>query len=434
MKHIPFIMILLFVLSSCSENESIDQNSNPESEAAIPKMTDHSGGVFTTDNDWRLALQITDQEIPFRLTLQYNSDKELVGASVWNAEEVINLPDFTIKGDSLYLPFPIFDSEIRLEIKDEIMNGIWYNDARRNKNRLAIKGKQSHGGFNRFEETSEASSADFNGQWEVEFVYEEKDKSKAIGIFDQNGNRLKGTFRTETGDYRYLDGQVYGSEMKMSTFDGAHAFLFHAEKLEDGSLKGEFWSGDHWFESWTGIRNPDFTLGNPDSLTYMNAGETTLDFSFLNTKHQLISPSDPQFEGKPLLVQIMGTWCPNCKDETAWLNEAYSTYHPQGLEVISLAFELTTDTAIAFANINKIREHFEVPYEILFAGRAGRKTASAALPQLNHVMSYPTLIFMDKNHEVQRIYTGFNGPATGAVYEKLLESFSESLRLMLQPV
>lgn len=431
MKYIPFILVLFFVLSSCSENGVKEQNSHSETE---PKMSNHSGKVPTTINDWRVALQITDQEIPFRLALQYNPENELVGASVWNAEEVIHLPDFVLDGDSLYLPFPIFDSEIRVEIKGEVMNGIWYNDARRSKNRLTVKGKQSLDGFARFEATSDAVTANFNGHWEVEFVYEEKDKSKAIGIFEQDGDQLKGTFRTETGDYRFLEGRVYGSEMKLSTFDGAHAFLFHAEKLEDGSLIGEFWSGDHWFESWTGILNPDFTLGNPDSLTFMNSGESNLEFSFVNSENRLISPSDPQYQGKALLVQIMGTWCPNCKDETAWLNEAYSTYHPQGLEVISLAFELTTDTATAFKNINKVKEHFEVPYEILFAGRAGRKTASAALPQLNHVMSYPTLIFMDKNHEVQRIYTGFNGPATGAVYDKLLESFNETLRLMLQPV
>ena len=57
--------------------------------------------------------------------------------------------------------------------------------------------------------------------------------------------RVTGTFLTETGDYRYLEGVVDGDSLKLSCFDGSHAFLFHAA-LDQDSFRGRFWSGTHW--------------------------------------------------------------------------------------------------------------------------------------------------------------------------------------------
>ena len=63
----------------------------------------------------------------------------------------------------------------------------------------------------------------------------------------QEKNRVTGTLRTNTGDYRYLEGIVDGDSLRLSTFDGAHAFLFTA-KVTDSSLSGTFYSGNHFKE------------------------------------------------------------------------------------------------------------------------------------------------------------------------------------------
>ena len=51
-----------------------------------------------------------------------------------------------------------------------------------------------------------------------------------MGEFSQAGDSVAGTFLTETGDHRFLAGQVRGAEMYLSTFDGAHAFLYKARQ------------------------------------------------------------------------------------------------------------------------------------------------------------------------------------------------------------
>ena len=42
---------------------------------------------------------------------------------------------------------------------------------------------------------------------------------------------------------------------------------------------------------------------------------------------------------------------------------------------------------------------------------------------LNHVLSYPTTIFIDKKGVVRKIHTGFNGPATGEKYTEFKTEF-----------
>ncbi|HRD38300.1 MAG TPA: TlpA family protein disulfide reductase, partial [Bacteroidia bacterium] len=74
--------------------------------------------------------------------------------------------------------------------------------------------------------TTAKPKVDFTGRYEVTFNAGTSDAYKAVGIFKQSGSKVTGTFLTETGDYRYLEGAVQNSNMSLSCFDGSHAFLF----------------------------------------------------------------------------------------------------------------------------------------------------------------------------------------------------------------
>lgn len=409
------IPILALLFTACTE-----ENSKPQDPTAaeVPKNEAH-----------RAVLDLGDgHELPFNFVTQYVPGGGFEILYIYNADEEIMLDEVREEGDTLVIPFPIFESELRMH-KDN-WNGRFLNHARTTHRSIPLT--VTKGEARRFIVPEAAPAADLSGRWEVEFLYKETEKSVAVGIFEQDGSSLTGTFQTPTGDYRYLAGSVNGSNMMLSCFDGAHAFLFTAEIQADGKLSGGFWSGRHWYESWTAQKNPGYELPDPNSLTKLKPGMSSLDFAFLNPAGETISPSDPAYEGKALLVQIMGTWCPNCKDETAYLRELHKRHQAEGLEVIAIGFELTTDTSRALANLQRLQKHFELPYQVVFGGRAGRETAGAALPALEHVMSYPTTVFMDRDHKVRRIYTGFSGPAVEGAYEKLTESFEKTVREMLQ--
>ncbi len=217
----------------------------------------------------------------------------------------------------------------------------------------------------------------------------------------------------------------------LSCFDGAHAFLFKATQDENGKLIGQFFSGKHWEEPWTAARNENAELADPYSLTFMKNPEEKFLFAFPNLDSVVISQDDKRYQDKVLLVQIMGSWCPNCMDETQFLSELYQKYNTQGLEMVSLCFEKSSDFGQNKKSVEKLSQHFNTSHEYLIAGKASKRYAAEVLPQLNHIMSFPTTLIIDKQGKVRKVHTGFYGPGTGPYYEMYVESMQNTLEGLL---
>jgi thiol-disulfide isomerase/thioredoxin len=133
-----------------------------------------------------------------------------------------------------------------------------------------------------------------------------------------------------------------------------------------------------------------------------------------------------------VIVQIFGTWCPNCLDESRYYSDYYKKNKNKGVEFVALAFEYVKTKEKAFEHIHKFKKDIGIDYPILLAqiGTTNKKKAQEKLPMLNHVLSYPTSIFIDKKGDVRKIHTGFNGPATGQKYIDFtieFESFVDEL-------
>ena len=373
---------------------------------------------------WRAVLEIQDEkELPFIFELQSNT-----AMVIHNAKERIKVSDITIKGDSITIQTPVFEGVFKGKmISSELIKGDFVKPSL---NRV-VPFTMTFGEGIRFK-TSNKPITNISGNWETLFSPNSKeDKYIAKGIFAQDGSKATGTFRTTTGDYRYLEGVMDGDSLKLSTFDGAHAFLFEA-KVTDSTMTGAFYSGNHWQEPFIAKRNENFELPSTTSLTYLKEGYDQLAFTFPNTKGEQISLTDDRFKNKVVIVQIMGTWCPNCLDETKYYMEYLKNHKNEDLEFIALSFEYAKTEEKAFLAINRLKDALQVPYPILLAqyGTSNKKKANEKLPMLNHVLSYPTSIFIDKKGIVRKIHTGFNGPATGEKYieyKNEFESFVDGL-------
>ncbi|MFK7760054.1 MAG: TlpA family protein disulfide reductase [Phycisphaerales bacterium] len=272
---------------------------------------------------------------------------------------------------------------------------------------------------------------DFDGKWSVNF---ESSDQLAIGIFNVDDQKnASGTFMTTTGDYRYLAGRVDGNLMRLSTFDGAHAFLFHARMQDDGTIEGDFWSGNWWHETWTAVRDEDAALPDAFEQTVI-ADEAALDemvFKNLQGVPTRVLDVLDESNAKARIIEIFGTWCPNCSDaarELVSLREQYG----DDLAVVGLAFEITEDFERSVSQVKKHHEHIGSDWPVLIAGLSDKAKASEALPVLDKVRSYPTLIFLDRNNEVQAVYSGFSGPATGDAYTTQRERFKALIDEMIK--
>ncbi|APY09496.1 redoxin [Winogradskyella sp. J14-2] len=375
---------------------------------------------------YRAWLPIQDnQEIPF--VFKVESKNKL---KIFNAEETILVDEIEYKNDSVYINLPVFKDYLVAKISnDESLNGFYVSPDRDRKVSFRAEGHENI----RFP-VKEKPSANIGGVWETVFSKGiEGDEYIAKGIFKQKGQKVTGTFRTTTGDYRYLEGVMDGDTMKLSTFDGAHAFLFTAT-VKDSTMNGYFYSGNHWKEPFEAKRNEDYELPNANELTYLKEGYESLDFVFPNTSDELVGLKDDRYKDKVVVVQIMGTWCPNCLDESKYYADFYKANKDKDIEFIALAFEYAKDKETAFSRIDRLQSKIGVDYPVLLAQYDGADKAKAQekLPMLNHVLSYPTSIFIDKKGKVRKIHTGFNGPATGEKYTEFKAEFEAFITTLLE--
>ncbi|MEL6590000.1 MAG: TlpA disulfide reductase family protein, partial [Bacteroidota bacterium] len=181
------------------------------------------------------------------------------------------------------------------------------------------------------------------------------------------------------------------------------------------------------------VRNAEAALRSPEELTYLKDGYNKLSFSFPDLEGTPVSLDDTRFDDKVVVIQIMGSWCPNCLDETKLYKEWYDRYHDQGLEIVALAFERSRgDLSLAQRNVKRLVDKLGLEYPFLIAATENNKAgASAKLPMLNAIISYPTSIFLDRQGNIRRIHTGFNGPGTGEVYLRYREEYEAFLEKLL---
>jgi len=372
---------------------------------------------------YRAVLDVQDNEkLPFIFKVETDST-----LTVFNAEEEIFVDEIEYRNDSVFIKFPYYEGYFAAAFDGENLSGSFVKESLDR----VVPFQTEFNNKRRFEVTAEAL-VNNTGIWEIVFTEADDSTYIAKGIFAQEGNKVTGTIRTTTGDYRFLEGVMDGNQMKLSVFDGAHAFLFTA-KVTDSTMQGIFYSGNHYKATFTAKRNKAFKLPHEDTLTFLKDGYDAFAFSFPDAQGNMVSLTDERFKNKVVLVQIMGSWCPNCLDESKYYAEFYKDNKHKDFEIVALAFEYAKTKEKAFNSIARMKDRVGIEYPILLAqfGSSDKAKAQEKLPMLNHVLSYPTTIFIDKKGVVRKIHTGFNGPATGEKYVSFLKEFTEFVNALL---
>ena len=385
--------------------------------------------AITPENGlWRASVTIPGGELPFHIEISTENNQREV--TLINGEERVPVQEVAFDNGEVMMRLPAFNSTIAGKLEEGRMTGT-LTLVKGGGNQQVMPFTASHNTPFRFPESNAAAAIDLSGRWQVTFLDVSRNPTPAIGEFQQDGKKIFGTFLTETGDYRFLEGLVEDSTMHLSCFDGAHAFLFRAKLNKNNILEGDFWSGTKWHETWTAERNEAATLADPYAMTYIKEGYEKLDFAFPDTKGALVSLKDNKFSDKVVLVVLSGSWCPNCHDKAAFLSPFYNKYRQQGLEIISLMYEHYDNFEKDAVQVDRFGKKFDIEYDLLVAGSSNKVKAAETLPMLNKVISYPTTIFLDKKGEVRKIHTGFSGPGTGEYYERHIAGFTATVEKLL---
>jgi peroxiredoxin len=377
---------------------------------------------------YRAVLELPGGELPFGLDVAQEEAGFVL--TIVNGEERVRVTDVSVADGQLTATMPGFTNTLTARITGRKLKGE-VALLRAGGDRQLLPFAAELGATWRFFEQPLTDNADVSGRWTVTFTSDAGQTTAGVAEFAQSFERVTGTILTPTGDHRFLAGEVHGDALRLSRFDGASAYLYHAKIDDSGRLAGEYWSGMTGHQRFTAERNVDATLDTSGVATGMKDPSERFQFSFPDLDGNAVSLSDPQFTGKVVIVTLSGSWCPNCHDEAAFLAALYREFHAQGLEIVSLMFEHFGDFEQAAAATRRFRDKFGIEYATLIAGTSDRDDAAKALPQLNGVFAYPTTIWVDRSGRVRKIHAGFAGPATGWHHEELVNEFTEFTRELL---
>ena len=383
---------------------------------------------------FRVALHTPTGDLPFLVEFQ---DEQ---AFILNGPERIPVPSALRSANGFTLEFPHYDSKLIASVSEEgsgSLEGQWTKVRGADRSaqvKLTATALGEQESAARFEPLPSGPTADLPGRWAIQF---ESSDTLAVGVFEADardgaaGRPVTGTVLTHVGDYRYLAGRLDGDRLRLSCFDGAHAFLFDASLDASGQLAGTFQSGDWWTESFQAKPDPNATLPDPFQQVRALPGSSLFHLSGLDTHGAEQRLIDLELAGKPLVVQIFGSWCPNCHDEAAYLAKLAPRFAERGVGFLGLAFELTGDPARDLEQVERFAARYGVEYPLLLMGTADKRSAAEALGLLDAVLSFPTTLFVDAAGEIRGVHSGFSGPATGTDHELLTAEFERRIEELI---
>ena len=378
---------------------------------------------------WRASLTTHGGELPIQFEINPGSKSGNLDIKLINGAEKSTLGESFFRADSLVIPFDLYEAELVFQVtKTTEMKGFFVK--KRN-------GKTAY----RLPVSAQASSADrflnlqpanvnVSGKWMADFYSDATNHSPGVGVFEQKGNKVTGTFLRTSGDYRFLQGNVSGDSLFLSYFDGSGVNMLRA-KVSGTQFTGRFTSGLSGVRTVDGKLDPAAALPDLKKLSFLKPGFDRLDFKLPTTSGEQISLQDDRYKNKVIVIELMGSWCPNCLDESRYLAPFYTKYKDKGVEVIGIAFENSPDIAIAGPKINNFQKKIGITYPLLFAGTAEDKTIERVLPMLSKMNGYPTTFIIDKKGIVREIHTGFSGPGTGKYYADWISDFEHTIQSLL---
>jgi len=377
---------------------------------------------------WQASIHRTDGiSIPFSFKLEEKNKKTIL--YIINDAEKIKVDNISFTKDSVFIKMPVFESSFKARIVNGAWEGLWTKGTAANDQVLPFTAHK------RIDTTSHKAEYNIAGRWAVTFADDKTKADASIAEFRQISNKVAGTFLTPSGDYRYLNGIIDGNKLKLSTFDGAHAYFFIADIVNGKQIaNGIFYAGAKGIDGWVAIKDANAKVLTDNVAMFLKPGEEKLDFRFPDLNGKDVSINDKHFKNKVVVVQIMGSWCPNCMDETAFLSEYYNKNKQRGFEAVALAYEYSTDFNRSGKSISKFQKRFNVQYPILVTGVkvSDSLRTEKTLPQVTPIKVFPSSIIIDKHGKVRKFETDFFGPGTGAHYEAYKKQFYATIDELLK--
>ena len=253
-------------------------------------------------------------------------------------------------------------------------------------------------------------------------------------IVHQSGPAIRAAILRVDGDTGALTGSWQDGKFVLSHFDGARPLLIEVAPAGDHTLAIVLRNSNGTNATLTAYRASDAKArgvpeaADPEAHTRIKDPDEPFAFSFPDLAGHVVSNTDSRFAGKVLVIDVAGSWCPNCHDEAPFLQSLYRKYHGRGLEIVTLSFEEPEQ----YANPVRLRafvRDFGLEYTVLLAGTLD--DLHARLPQAVDLDAYPTTFFVGRDGLVKGVHAGFAAAATGSFNTQLKQDFTATIEKLL---
>jgi hypothetical protein len=379
---------------------------------------------------WVGSITIPAGRVGFELEIERLD--QLYAAHIHNGEETVDIPRIEWDGERAQFFIDDFDAQIDavLDSKGTRLDGRWGR-------RLGddyVEWLPFHatiGAGPRLVLAEEHLSADtrIDGRWKIQF---ERSKMPSVGIFETlEDGAVRGAILNTTGDYRYLSGYCRDGRLMLSRFDGFHAFLFDAQLVADDRLEGKFGESSYGVRTWTATRDPEAQL--PDSFAHFEiSGDVNLaEIEVIDLDGNACTLDRFAHDARVLIIEILGTWCPNCHDASDFLVKVRHAFADRGLSVVGLSFEMTTDVGRNLRFLRRYSTKHAIDYPVALAFRDVTRSPADVFPTIKGQWAFPTIVMLSGSGEVLAVHTGFVGPAAGAEHTAMCAQLEERVQELL---
>lgn len=420
----------------------------------MPETRHAQAGIFGRWDATLTPVAAKGESYDVPVELQVESTGSEIHASLVNGTDAIPFTSVTFAAGEYKLRLAQYDATLSVRCENmqcDRLIGEYTRTTRSGVGRYTFRARRH--GIDLITDPFQWKAPSMDGKWNFELDYPAGNTDRvAPATFKQaraqvipgDGAQAKvaGTIAPVSGDYGMLHGRIWldkaasnTPKFTLSRFDGIHAMLIEGQFAADGSMRGVIHFNPVSSLSFTATRNSGSTSTaaappSPEAVTSVKDPAAVFQFEAIDP-HSSKRLTSADFAGKPLMIDIFGTWCPNCHDEAPLLADLYNRYKEQGLQIVGLAYEYTADQQRSARLLDVFRQKYKIDYPLLLAGTTDEGQIQKTLPQLEGFGAYPTTIFIDRTGHVRAIHAGFEGPATGS-NEAVKQRFEQLVKELVQ--
>jgi thiol-disulfide isomerase/thioredoxin len=235
-------------------------------------------------------------------------------------------------------------------------------------------------------------------------------RQEAPGLFNA-------TILFPTGNAVYVAGNGRGDRILMSSLLNL-SFYYVALEFDAArkTMTGDWIAGPKldWREKLKARRTGDFEL--------------EMQIKKKQDDQLLSMPQLERYRGAPLIVEMGGSWCDACKHAAGALKKIYQRHRADGLQIVSLSYEFTDDSAYNAKRAEEFKAVHKIPWEVI-AVDGSIERAWEIIPQgiegVEDTTGFPITLFVNPDGTIHAVQSSFAGPEHPEVYRLWVAAYEK---------